>query len=311
MQLETYQILLLLAVGMLVGISMSFIGQTGQSFVIPVVLVMTANALLAVAINALNDLITAACVSSGYVRHKQFAFDRKMLGFIGIMLCSSIGGIVLVMTTSFGNNLGWLLPVVFITIGCLIIRRGFPTADTIKGMITRIAMAMARKRGDEQLRAELEQQIKGLDTVHANDDDMTIQEIIPQSSKIFYFITIAFAVAIGMNSGLTGANSGIIITLLLILVMGYPIKKGVGTALLISIVICSFTFTFYQVLGVVIKGQVFIDLNISFFLAIGSIISGFITSFYIQKLSAKKMGRGIAIIMIVLGMIALGFFFMK
>jgi len=40
-------------------------------------------------------------------------------------------------------------------------------------------------------------------------------------------------------------------------------------------------------------------------------ISGFITSNYIQRLSAKRMGRTIAIVMIILGAIALAFYFLK
>jgi len=311
MVLESYQIVVLLAIGMLVGISMSFMAQTGQSFVIPVVTLMTGNVLLGVAINALNDLITAACVSTSYVRKKQFAIEKKMLGYVAIMLGTSFCGVLLVMTTSFSNNLGWLLPVLFITFAIFIIKQGFPTAATIKGTIAKIGMMLARARGDGQSRARLKQEIQKLESMHGKDDGSTIQEIIPRSSTAFYCITIAFAIIIGLFAGLTGANSGIIITLLLIIVMGYPVKKGVGTALLISIVICSFTFTCYQLLGVAIKGHVFIDLEISLFIAIGSMISGFITSSYIQKLSAKKMGRAIAIVMIVLGSLALAFYFIK
>ena len=58
MALEIYQILILLSIGALVGISISFIGQTGLGIVLPIILLFTGDVFLAIAINLLNDLIT-------------------------------------------------------------------------------------------------------------------------------------------------------------------------------------------------------------------------------------------------------------
>ena len=68
MVLELYQIILLLIVGAFVGIGMSFVGQTGQGVVMPIILLLTGNVFLAIAINLLNDLITAGTVSITYIR---------------------------------------------------------------------------------------------------------------------------------------------------------------------------------------------------------------------------------------------------
>ena len=106
-----------------------------------------------------------------------------------------------------------------------------------------------------------------------------------------------------------GGNSGLIIVLALIIIYGYPLKKGVGTALILSILVSLSTFTIYQILGITIKLQFYFDLEISLFLGLGSIITGVISSTFIQKLSAKTMGRGTGFIIAFLGLIALTFFF--
>ena len=64
MSLELYQIILLVVIGALVGISISFVGQTGQGVVFPLVFLITGDVFLAIAINVLNDLITFSSPSS-------------------------------------------------------------------------------------------------------------------------------------------------------------------------------------------------------------------------------------------------------
>jgi uncharacterized membrane protein YfcA len=108
---------------------------------------------------------------------------------------------------------------------------------------------------------------------------------------------------------LFGANSGFIITLVLIILYGYPLKKSVGTALLLSMIMCLFTFISYQILGYTIEGRNFFNWEYVLYLGIGSFISGSITSNFVQKLSAKAMGRGMGITMITLGTFSLIFYF--
>ncbi len=106
-----------------------------------------------------------------------------------------------------------------------------------------------------------------------------------------------------------GANSGLIIALVLIILYGYPLKKSVGTALILSIFMCIFTFSFYQVLGFIFEGQLYFDWEMVIYLGLGSFFTGLIVSNYVQKLSAKMMGRGMGITMILLGLISLIFYF--
>jgi uncharacterized membrane protein YfcA len=85
--LELYQIVILILIGALVGISISFIGQTGLGIVLPIVLLFTGDVFLAIAVNLLNDLITSATVSMGYLRKNQFKIriDIFIIIIIGII----------------------------------------------------------------------------------------------------------------------------------------------------------------------------------------------------------------------------------
>ncbi|MBA7637408.1 hypothetical protein ES703_45052 [subsurface metagenome] len=168
---------------------------------------------------------------------------------------------------------------------------------------------MARKtvkkgKSEEEL-AEL---TKKIDKQLASETEI-IQGFISRGSRLFYLLAIFFGIFVGLNSGLFGASSGLVFVLALVILYGYPLKKGVGTALILSIIIGLCTFSFYQIFGITIKGRFFFNFELSFYLAIGSIISGIIASTYIQKLSAKTMGRAVGLIILVLGALALAFYF--
>ena len=305
MPLEIYQIIILILIGSLVGISLSFIGQTGQVIVLPTVLLITGDVFLAIAINLLNDLITSAFVSIKYVKSKQYKIRKDIIIIIVIGILTSILSVFILMTTLLGNIYGWFIPLFIIFLGLLFIKRGFPTADTINNTIQKITSKILKKSVNEDRITELGKKID--DRSIAEGDK--VQGLIPSSSRLYYLLTIFFGIFIGVNSGLFGANSGLLFVLALVILYGYPLKKGVGTALILSAILCFSTFIIYQILGFTIKGQFYFNLEISVFLAIGSIITGVITSIYVQKLSAKIMGQGIGILIIVLGILSLIFYF--
>ena len=211
------------------------------------------------------------------------------------------------MTTPLGSVFGWALPAFLIILGFGIFRAGFPTSESLKKTVLKLTKRIMKNKYDDAKLAELEQQIN--EQVDSDDDD-EIKGVFDQSSKIFYILAIIFGIYVGINSGMFGANSGFIITLILVMLYGYPLKKGVGTALLLSICLCVFTFLIYQVLGGVFKpGQSFFNLEITLFLGIGSVITALIMPLYIQKLSPKTMGKAMGIIIIILGLTCLVFFF--
>ena len=303
--LEIFQIAILISIGALVGISISFIGQTGLGIVVPIVLLFTGDVFLAIAINLLNDLITSATVAIGYLRKKQFKIrvDIFIIMIIGVVI--SFFGVFTLMTTPLGNIFGWFVPIFVMILGLTFLKRGFPSYESVKKMVQNMARKTIKKAKNEEELAELN---KKIDEQLASETD-TIQGFISRGSRMFYLLTIFFGIFVGLNSGLFGASSGLIFVLALVILYGYPLKKGVGTALILSIIIGLCTFSFYQFFGITIKGRFFFNFELSFYLAIGSIISGIIASTYIQKISAKTMGRAVGLIIFVLGALALTFYF--
>jgi len=303
--LEIYQIAILISIGALVGISISFIGQTGLGIVLPIILLLTGDVFLAIAINLLNDLITTAAVLIGYLRKKEFKIRVDIFIIIIIAVFISFLGVFTLMTTPLGSIFGWSIPIFTMILGLTFLKRGFPTYESVKKMAQNMARKTVKKGKSEEELAEL---TKKIDKQLASETEI-IQGFISRGSRLFYLLAIFFGIFVGLNSGLFGASSGLVFVLALVILYGYPLKKGVGTALILSIIIGLCTFSFYQIFGITIKGRFFFNFELSFYLAIGSIISGIIASTYIQKLSAKTMGRAVGLIILVLGALALAFYF--
>ena len=303
--MEIYQIAILISIGALVGISISFIGQTGLGIVLPIILLLTGDVFLAIAINLLNDLITTAAVLIGYLRKKEFKIRVDIFIIIIIAVFISFLGVFTLMTTPLGSIFGWSIPIFTMILGLTFLKRGFPTYESVKKMAQNMARKTVKKGKSEEELAEL---TKKIDKQLASETEI-IQGFISRGSRLFYLLAIFFGIFVGLNSGLFGASSGLVFVLALVILYGYPLKKGVGTALILSIIIGLCTFSFYQIFGITIKGRFFFNFELSFYLAIGSIISGIIASTYIQKLSAKTMGRAVGLIILVLGALALAFYF--
>ena len=302
MVLELYQIILLLIVGAFVGIGMSFVGQTGQGVVMPIVLLFTGNVFLAIAINLLNDLITAGTVSITYIRAKEFKLRKDTIFLIIIALIIAFGGVLILFSTSLRNIYGWFIPLFITILGIIFLIRGFPTADNLKKIIKNLSMkALSKEPNIDPI--EISQTIES-----KFDSKDQIKGLIPTNSKVYYYLSLGFGAFMGINSGLFGGSSGMIIVIALILIYGYPLKKGVGTALILSVIVSGFTFIIYQALGITILTRIFYNLEISLFLAIGSITFGVLSSLFIQNLSAKVMGRSMGAVIATLGVISLVFY---
>jgi len=308
--LEIHLIILLIIVGTLVGISMSFVGQTGQGVVVPFILLISGDVFLAITVNLLNDFIAAISVAINYVRKKEFYFTKNIVILLVVSLITSFLGVLILILTPLSTIFGWFLPVFIIFLGTTVISKGFPTSESLKETVHKISEKfLKRKKGDISLEeVEDHSEISNL-TENVRDNEM--KSIIQPFSKLFFILAIVLGIIVGFNSGLFGANSGFIITLVLIILFGYPLKKSVGTALLLSLIMCIFTFTFYQILGFTIQGKIYFNWEFVLYLGIGSFISGFIISNYVQRLSAKAMGRGMGITMIILGISSLVFYFIS
>ncbi|MFW9947055.1 MAG: sulfite exporter TauE/SafE family protein [Candidatus Odinarchaeota archaeon] len=305
MNLEIYEILILISIGALVGIGMSFMGQTGQGLVMPIILMLTGNPFLAISVNLLNDLIAAVAVSIGYIRKGEYKLQANTLIIIIIALIFACIGVYVLMVTPLESIYGWFIPAFIICLGLIFIKSGYATIKRLKTILRNFYNRFLRSNEEGETLNGIDRKTNDKEIVKNNE----IQEVIPYGSKLFYVIAVVFGFLLGINSGMFGANSGFIIVLALIILYGYPIKKSIGTALILSIIVSILTFTLYQVFGAVIKGTNYFNLEITVFLACGSVITGFITSAYIQRLSAKIMGRAMGIIMVILGTTALTFYF--
>jgi uncharacterized membrane protein YfcA len=292
--IEIPLLLLLILVGALVGISMSFVGQTGQGVVVPLILLITGDVLLAITTNLLNDFIAAISVWINYAKKRKYFFSKNILILLLVSFITSFLGVLILILTPLSTIFGWVLPVFIIFLGFSIVSKGLPTSESLRITVNKISekISKRKKRG----------------TSSEKDEKKEINMKIKLHSKLFFILASTLGIIIGFNSGLFGANSGFIITLVLIIIYGYPLKKSVGTALFLSIILCIFTFFSYQILGYTVEGQFFFNWEYTLYLGIGSFISGSITSNYIQKISAKAMGRGMGIIMITLGIFSLVFF---
>ena len=304
MNLEVYEILILIAIGALVGIGMSFMGQTGQGLVMPIVLLLTGDVFLTIVINVLNDLIAATSVSIGYIRKRQYKFQINIFIVIILAIIFVCIGVFILMATPLESIYGWFIPAFIICLGLFFIKSGYASTERLKVILRNIYNRFL-KGNEEEAPIDLDRKNNDEESVRNNE----IQEVIPYGSKLFYIIAVVFGFFLGMNSGLFGANSGMIIVLALIILYGYPIKKSIGTALILSIIVSMLTFTLYQIFGIIVKGTYYFNLEISVFLACGSIITGILASTYIQRLSAKTMGRAMGIVMVSLGTLALTFYF--
>jgi uncharacterized membrane protein YfcA len=306
--LEITLVIFLILIGALVGISMSFVGQTGQGVVVPLILLITGDVILAITVNLLNDFIAAISVAINYVRKKQFYFSKNIVILLLVSLIFSFVGVLILILTPLSTIFGWFLPVFIIFLGTTIISKGFPTSESLKETVRKISEKLLKRKEGDKILEEVENHPE-ISTITEEIEDIEIKSIIKPYSKLFFILASVLGIIVGLNSGLFGANSGFIITLVLIILFGYPLKKSVGTALLLSLIMCIFTFTSYQILGFAIQGKLYFNWEFVLYLGIGSFISGLITSTYVQKLSAKAMGRGMGMTMIILGISSLVFYF--
>ncbi len=307
MALEVYQIILFIFIGALVGISMCFVGQTGQGVIVPLILLITGDVLLAITVNLLNDFIAAISVAINYMRKRQFYLNKNIMILIIFSLTASFFGVILLILTPLSTIFGWFLPIFIIFLGFTILSKGFPTSETLKEMVLKITQKLSKHKNDV---ADPEEDEKIKDR-GLNLQDNNIESFIKPYSKLFFVLAIVLGIIVGLNSGMFGANSGLIITIVLIVLYGYPLKKSVGTALILSIFMCIFTFFSYQILGFAINGQFYFNWEFTLYLGIGSFFTGFMISNYVQKFSAKTMGQGMGATMILLGVISLIFYFIS
>ena len=179
MVLQIYQIVILISIGALVGISISFIGQTGLGIVLPIVLLFTGDVFLAIAINLLNDLITSATVSIGYLKKKQFKLRLDIFIIIIIGIVTTFFGVFILMTTPLGSIYGWFIPIFIMFLGFLFLKRGFPSSESVKKTVQNLSRKIMKRTKNEEDLVELEKKID----VQLDSEADSIQGFISKGSR--------------------------------------------------------------------------------------------------------------------------------
>ena len=91
--LEFYQIIILIGVGIIVGLAMGTIGQTGQAIIVPIIFLMSGDIILAIAVSLLNDLLTASTVSVRYIKNGNYDIKKNIFIYICVSSLASILGV--------------------------------------------------------------------------------------------------------------------------------------------------------------------------------------------------------------------------
>lgn len=300
MELELYQIIVLLGIGVVAGISMSIVGQTGQGIIVPLVFLFTGDILLAIAVSLLNDFFAAITASRKYIQHKNVVLNRSLFMFLIVALTFSLFGSIILIFTDVRNSFNWLVPSVTLVIGIFIAVRGFPTSESLKKMVHKITEKRLKDDKSEDEIRELEEEMD-----EQLESGKEINPLFDPSSKIFYVLTVVAGIIIGLLCGLFGISGGANLVFVLVLIFGYPIKKAVGSAIISSISLIIITFSSLQILSFIALGHLYFDLAISFYLGISTVITGLIASKYVQKIPGKILGQIVGIMMIMVSTVTL------
>jgi uncharacterized membrane protein YfcA len=251
-------------------------------------------------VSLLNDFVAAITVSGNYIKHKNVLFNKNFYLFLGVALLLSLLGAVVLIFTDIRNSFNWLVPSVTLVIGIFISIRGFPTSESLKRLLHKLT---ERRLKDEKSKEEIEELEKEMDTKLESGKE--INPLFEPTSNAFYIITIIAGIIIGLLCGLFGISGGANLVFVLVLLFGYPIKKGVGTAIISSLSLIIITFSSLQILSFAVLGRLYFDLTISLCLGITTVITGLIASKYVQKIPGKILGQGVGVMMILVSTVTL------
>jgi len=247
-------ILTMFAIGLLAGIVTGFTGASGVVVVVPL-LSLLCNITVHQAIATSLFVDTLASIAVTYVYLKNGRVELKDGVIIG--LSSIIGaqvGAILASATSESR-----------------ISRAFGLFTIAMGF-----MMIRRSRGQGLLSKDFSWFASSLSS---------LQRI---------FLTIVLGFSIGIVTGVFGAGGGLMFLLLLVIVLGEPLHKAIGTSTLIM-ALTAFSGT----IGYMIHG--FLDMFYSATTSLGSIIAGALTSKVANRLPERKLSLVVGFIFIAIG----------
>ena len=266
--LELGLIIILIAVGILLGIGSGFTGISAVNLIVPILYtVFLLNIVTSLGTSLLIDVISAGTVTYLYSRHRNVDFKIGIL-MGGISFGFAILGALIAFTIAatserlLASSFGYFQ----IIIGATFIYRG----------IKRPAISENGKLGKPKLAVLLEK--------------------VPENYK--KVMVICAAVILGLIGGLFGAGGGFVITFILVFVFAFESHKAVGTACLVMLFTASGAVIFYAT-------QMSVDYMFGAILGICCILGAFLGTKLAHRLSEKHLTIALGIVILLFGIIML------
>ncbi len=264
-KVDTILIIMLIAIGLLLGIASSFTGISAVNLVVPILYtVMMLNIVTSLGTSLLIDVVGAGMVTYLYSRHKNV--DFKMGATMGII---SFGFAILGAWIAFtiaaaseqmlASSFGYFQ----IIIGATFVYRGIKRKETENGKLGKPKLAI-------------------------------LLEKVPDKYK--KIIIIGAGIILGLVGGLFGAGGGFIITFILIFVFSFETHKAVGTACFVMLFTASGAVIFYA-------SQVSVDFVLGISLGLCCIIGALLGTKLAHKLSEKHLTIALGIVILVFGIL--------
>jgi hypothetical protein len=258
-------LIMLIAIGLCAGLITGVIGGSGVSVVVPILTVFMGFPIIVAIGTSLFVDIVASLVAS-FTYHQHGNVDLSR--GLGMALAAVIGaqfGSLIAFSTS-QSGLGLFFAAFLIINGSYILKTGMK-------QITERASGFAKRR------------------LYAGED---------QSAKKRRAISISvlFGFGIGIISGFVGAGGGVMFLLVMLLVLGYEPHIAIGTSTLIMAITATSGATSYYLHGN-------LDVVAALIISAGTLLSSRAGAVGANKLGQDALGRVIALIFIVLGIIVL------
>jgi len=258
-------LILLIVIGLCAGLITGVMGGSGVSVVVPILIVFMGFSVLQAIGTSLFVDIVASVVAS-FTYHQHGNVDLSH--GLWMALAAVIGaqfGSFFAHSTP-ASGLAFFFAAFLIINGAYIMKAGMRS-------ITERASGFARRR------------------LYAGLDQSTMK-------KRAGALSVLFGLGIGIISGFVGAGGGLLFLLVLLLVLGYEPHIAIGTSTLIMAITATSAATSYYLLGN-------LDIVAALIISAGTILTSRIGAVAANKLGQDILGRVIALILIVLGIVVL------
>lgn len=255
---------ILIAIGILAGTLVGIMGGSGVVVVVPVLGLLGFDMHTSIGTSLFVDVVASVIASYTYHQNGNVDMSRGIWMAVAAVGGAQIGSSFATSTPALGLN--WAFSIFLILNGIIILKNG------IRRITEKVsATTTTRLYGPE-----------GLDS--------------PSGRRRAVLLSILFGFGIGIISGFFGAGGGMMFLFVLILILGYELHVAVGTSTLIMAITAT-----SGTVGYALHGN--LDIFVAIIVGIGTVISGRIGAVAANRLNQDSLGKIIAGILIVLGIV--------